>query len=234
VSARTATARAWTALVALGAAATLALATAACGSGGDSDDGPIDGAAHGTGDPADGDADDEDGDDPAASTPNPADGAPEFDFPEDVEILVDEDTTGDETVDEILRDHAYALLAMRESYAHAEPSENFYRYFTGSAVTKYETELAQYQEDGKVITGTDRFYNRVVRSHDEAEAMVTFCEDQSRAYEKDAATGEFEESEPTLSSYVSYTTFLDKGEDGEWQIKDFSALRESEPCRDAA
>lgn len=231
--ARTATARARTVLVAVGAAATLALATAACGSGGDTDDGPIDGAAHGSGDPADSDTDGEDGDDPADGAPEPADGAPEFDFPDDVEILVDEDTTGDETVDEILRDHAYALLAMRESYAHAEPTENFNRYWTGGGKALVEGNLQTYQDEGRAITGNSRFYNREVREHSEEQARLTFCEDVTQLYDRDSS-GEVQETEPSPDDYRSYVTFMSPSEDGGWQIKDITGQAGSDTCQQAA
>ncbi len=166
---------------------------------------------------------------PSASGP----GAPEFDLPQDVEVEIAEDTTGDAKKDEILRDHGYALMAQQEAYAATEATPNFAAYWDGEAAATFEADFAVYRKDGVTITGLDVFYFREVTSLKDGRAVVAYCEDQSKAYLKDAETGKVDRTPATLDSFIDARATMEKGADG-WKVVDYQATRGSKECRDEA
>ncbi|MGP3951641.1 hypothetical protein [Streptomyces sp. 7N604] len=161
-------------------------------------------------------------------------GAPKFDLPPDVKVVIDDDKTGDKPKDEVLKDHGYALMAMQEAYAKAEATENFDRYWQNEAADKFRAVFAEYKKRGTTITGTDRFYGRAVMSQDGKKALVTFCEDQSKAFDKDVKSGKVDRAQPNLDSFIEIRTVLEKGSAGEWQVTEYSGARGSKSCQQDA
>ncbi|WBB64007.1 hypothetical protein O7599_16460 [Streptomyces sp. WMMC500] len=210
--------RAGTAAAAAVAAAALLLT--GCGDDGGSSGDEIEGAKTGNKEPSA---------DPSAGEP----GAPRFDLPDDVEVEIAEDATGDERKDAILRDHGYALMAQQEAYAATEATANFAKYWDGEAAATFEADFATYRKDGITITGLDTFYFREVTSLKDGRAVVAYCEDQSRAYVKDTETGKVDKTPATLDSYIDARATMEKGADG-WKVVDYQATRGSKECRDEA
>ncbi|MGP3922626.1 hypothetical protein [Streptomyces sp. 8N616] len=167
-----------------------------------------------------------------SASPSPEEkGAPKFDLPSDVKVVVDADKTGDKAKDEVLRDHGYALMAMQEAYAEAEVTDNFDRYWQGEAADKFRAVFDEYKKSGTTITGTDRFYGRAVLSQEGKKALVTFCEDQSKAFDKDVKSGKVDRDEPSLDSFIEIRTVLEKGSAGAWQITEYLGQRGSKSCQ---
>ncbi|MFW6695312.1 hypothetical protein [Streptomyces sp. MAR4 CNX-425] len=211
--------RAGTAAAAAAAAAALLLTGCGGDDGGSSGD-EIEGAQPGSAEPS--------------AEPSPdGPGAPEFDLPADVEVEVSEDATGDGKKDAILRDHGYALMAQQEAYAATEATENFERYWAGEAAATFEADFAEYRKDGVTITGLDTFYFREVTSLTGGRAVVAYCEDQSKAYLKDAESGKVDKTPVTLNSYIDARATMEKSGDG-WKVVDYQATRGSKECRDEA
>lgn len=204
------------------AAVAAALLLAGCGGddGGSSSGDKIEGAQSGNEDPTT---------EPSADDP----GAPEFDLPDDVEVEIAADETGDKKKDEVLRYHGYALMAQQEAYAATEPTPNFEKFWDDVAAGKMTNDFATYRKDGITITGLDRFYFREVVSIEGTTAVVAACEDQSKAYVKDVETGKVEKTDTTLKSYVGLRSTMEKTADG-WKVVDYTATRGSEECRDKA
>ncbi|AUH41375.1 hypothetical protein [Streptomyces sp. CMB-StM0423] len=160
-------------------------------------------------------------------------GAPEFDLPDDVRVEIAEDATGDEQKDAILRDHGYALMAQQEAYAATGATPNFTQYWAGEAAATFAADFAEYRKDGVTITGLDTFYFREVTSLKDGRAVVAYCEDQSKAYLKNAGTGKVDKTPTTLDSYIDARATMEKSGDN-WQVVDYQATRGSKECRDEA
>ncbi|MEU6079246.1 hypothetical protein [Streptomyces sp. NPDC047108] len=158
-------------------------------------------------------------------------GTPEFDLPSDVKVVIDADKTGDKAKDVVLKDHGYALMAMQEAYAKAEATGNFDRYWRHEAAAKFRAVFGEYKKSGTTITGTDRFYGRAVMSLKGKKALVTFCEDQSKAFDKDVKSRKVARDEPSLDSFIEIRTVLEKGGAGDWQVTEYLGQRGSESCR---
>ncbi|MGP3922624.1 hypothetical protein [Streptomyces sp. 8N616] len=161
-------------------------------------------------------------------------GVPEFGLPSDVKVVIDDDKTGDKAKDEVLKDHGYALMAMSEAFAKARATDNFNRYWAEEAHAEYVANFKVYKDDGATITGTDRFYAREVKSLEDGKALVTFCEDQSQAFDKIVKTGKVEKTKPSLNSFFELRAQLKKSSTGEWQVIDEQRLEGSRSCQQDA
>ncbi|MEV6313646.1 hypothetical protein [Streptomyces sp. NPDC051776] len=168
---------------------------------------------------------------PSASASPEEKGAPKFDLPSDVKVVIDDDKTGDKAKDEVLKDHGYALMAMQEAYAKAKATGNFDRYWQGEAASKFRAVFDGYRKGGTTITGTDRFYGRAVMSHERKKALVTFCEDQRKAFDKDVKSKKVSRDEPSLDSFIEIRTVLEKGSAGDWKITEYLGQRGSKSCQ---
>ncbi|MEU6079248.1 hypothetical protein [Streptomyces sp. NPDC047108] len=171
---------------------------------------------------------------PPASPSAAEKGAPKFDLPSDVKVVIDADKTGDKAKDEVLKDHGYALMGMVESFAKGKTTDNFNRYWAEQAHAKYVANFKIYKDDGATVTGTDRYYGREVKSVEGNSALVTFCEDQSKVFDKIVKTDKVEKTKPSLKSFVELRAQLKKSVTGEWQVIDEQRLERSRSCQQDA
>lgn len=202
-------------------AATLLLT--ACGGGG-GDDKKIDASDSGTPAPA-----------PSATTTTAAPTTPpgpSFDFPPDVKVVVDADTTGDAVKDAILRDQGYGLQSVYVALSKDDPKEPLLKqYLTGSALAIWSESISAGQKQHLTATGDLHFYHRKVTSSSATTAGVTFCEDQRYSYNKHTDTGRVDKTKPSLNSFVSHTALMRKAADGTWQMADYKSQRGAAACR---
>ncbi|WP_130796230.1 hypothetical protein [Streptomyces otsuchiensis] len=221
---------------ALGAAAlTAALLLTACGS--DGDDAADDVPGMGQGGDAAPSQEPENGEEPETDEEDAGDpGEPTFDFPDNFEIVIDDDTTGDPEKDELLRDHGYALMAMMESYVQQKGTENFSRYWTAPVDSDYLYDFDWYADEGWTLAGVHRVYDRVVSDISEAGASIAFCEDVAEVRTEDVETGERvpDEAEGEYHHFLEHRMRLERAEGDNWQVSVSSWDRGSEKCADSA
>lgn len=168
----------------------------------------------------------------AAPTTSAAPSAPTFDFPPDVKVVVDADTTGDPTKDAILRDQAYGLQSVYVALGKADPKLPLLeKYLTETALEIWSESITSGKEHHLTATGDLRFYNRHVTSTGSATAGVTFCEDQRFSYNKHTDTGRVDKTTPSLNSFVFHTALMRKAADGTWQMADYKSQRGAAQCR---
>lgn len=162
----------------------------------------------------------------------PAVDAPEFDFPADLKVEVDADTTGDETKDAVLRDHGYAVRATMLALAKLDPELPVLSdYVTGDAFINSADNVESFKADGRTVTGATHFYDREVELRNKGLASVTYCEDQRKAFNKDVDSGEVDRTEPSDESFVRYTALMEKTEEGVWQMTFDQSERGAAECQ---
>ncbi|WP_419995966.1 hypothetical protein [Streptomyces boninensis] len=208
--------------IATTAAATAAAALLLAGCGGGGDDGKASDEIKGT----------DKSPSPSKSASAEA-GAPKFDLPSDVKVEVSDDVTGDKTKDAILRDHGFALMAMQESLAKAEATENFKQYWSSQANAKLNQSFKEYKKAGDTITGVDRFYARKVTSVKGNRAAVAYCEDQSKAFDKHVSTGKVYRNAPSLKGFIEVLTTMEKA-GGQWKVVEYVGREGSKECQQLA
>ncbi|WP_051951476.1 hypothetical protein [Actinacidiphila yeochonensis] len=169
----------------------------------------------------------------AAPTTTPAAaGAPTFDFPSDVKVVIDPDTTGDATKDAILRDQGYGLDATYVAVSKLDKNQPlFNEYLVEDAAETWSEAIDGGKKDSATITGTVHFYDRKVTVTDSTTAAVTFCEDQRYAYDKNTKTGKTAKTAPSADSFIFHTSRMLKASDGTWQTSTYNSQRGAAQCQ---
>ncbi|MEW2520131.1 hypothetical protein [Actinacidiphila alni] len=212
---------------ALTLAVTAALTLTACGGSDDSGsdritDGTVSPSARATTPSATG---------PAASsapTASPVD----FHLPSDIKVLIDADTTGDAAKDAVLHAQADTLTARQKLYVDLDPGSAVLKaYFSGQARAFYAEQIATRKKEGHTVTGTYRYYDRKVTAVTSDTAVVSYCEDQSKAYSKDVKTGTVLRTTPSPDDYRLYTATLLKNAGGIWQLDSFQGKADAPACQ---
>ncbi|MFB6554470.1 hypothetical protein [Streptomyces sp. NPDC056405] len=202
--------------VATAFAATAALLLTACGGGDDKVVGADTGRPSATA--------------PSAAPSGSAD-RPEITLPKGVEDVFERWETGDAAKDAALADAARAQTAINHAITQGKtdtPGLSFY--YEGKALTTSVKWVQKWLDAGITYTGTTRYFHPKVELFDKKSAGVSFCADESKAYNKDRKTGKVDKAPATDDSYVLYNTRLEKNEQGIWRTTDGTSVRGSETC----
>ncbi|MET9392577.1 hypothetical protein ABZY20_19650 [Streptomyces sp. NPDC006624] len=157
--------------------------------------------------------------------------APSFDFPRDLKVAVDRESSGDPVKDAILRDTAYAAQARVEAFARSESrTANMSRYFGANALSFWVGRVEAFKKDGLTVTGGYRYFNFEVTDVSEGTAAVRYCEDQSKAFNKEIKTGKVRRTKPSDKSFVLYTAQAARGAAGDWQVTQQSWKKGDPAC----
>ncbi|MFF3884569.1 hypothetical protein [Streptomyces sp. NPDC001914] len=208
--------------VATAFAATTALLLTACGGGDDSPkaNDKIAGAEQGSTRSAT----------PSASPSDNAD-RPDLTLPGDVKDEFDGWKTGDATKDAVLADAGRAQTAMNDAIIKGTsdtPGLPFY--YKGKALTSSVKWVQKWLDAGITYTGTTRYYSPKVEIFDSKSAGVSYCADESKAYNKDRKTKKVDRTPSGNDAYVLYNTRLEKTAQGVWQTSDGTSVRGSKTC----
>lgn len=162
----------------------------------------------------------------------PAAGAPTFDFPPDVKVVVDADTTGDPVKDAVLRDQGYGLQAIYLSIAKLNSKlPVFSKYLALDASKDWTDSIAWGRKYHRTVTGTAKFYDRKVTLRNSKTAGIAFCEDQSHSYDKDSTSGHVFTTTPSANDFIFHTAQMVKATDGTWQMANYRSQKGAAQCR---
>lgn len=172
----------------------------------------------------------------ATASPTQAAGpaAPTFALPPDIKVDFEGFTSGDVTKQSVLRDAKYAATSVVETEALGRTTQtpNLKRFFTGADGARLADQMIAYARTGKVASGLIRYYRPTVTVNKDAGSMtVQFCEDQRKAYDKDAKTGKVNVTSPSLKSFNSWTYVMGKSSSGEWQVFHYGWLHGAKQCQ---
>jgi hypothetical protein len=174
-----------------------------------------------------------------AATPSPtatqaaAANAPKFALPSDLTVDIQGFDSADSSKKDLLRDAGYAITSLLEAEAGHQTTEtaNFKRYWTGPRGAEYADTIIARIKSGKLITGTYRYYAPTVKPGASGAQVVAYCEDQRKAYDKDAKTGKAAVTTPSLSDYRSWSLVMRKGTAGNWQVTNFDWAKGAKTCQ---
>jgi hypothetical protein len=158
--------------------------------------------------------------------------APTFDFPSDVEVAVERESTGDPTKDAVLRDVAYSAEARIEAFVKGDGNAaNLNRYFAGPALTYWSKRIENVKEQGLTSTGSYRYYDfEVTDIANGKTAAVRYCEDQRKAYSKEIKTDKVRRTQPSEDDFILTTLQASKNSRGDWQVQTTSWKKADASC----
>jgi len=205
-----------------GAAALIAMAVAGCGSSGNKG-GDITGVQ--TGSPT------------AAASPSPSAsapaGAPPIALPSDLTVEIQFKPSGDASKDAVSEALGYALKAYNEGMAKGDPQTPAVKYAYYSTGGAYMANIInQLVGRNQTITGTSRYYAPAVTVNDATHAVVNFCEDQTKGFAKDKATGKVLTTTPSLTDYWAWNMGLEQV-DGVWRVAHAEGTKGSQQCQNS-
>ncbi|MET8132019.1 hypothetical protein ABZV24_08650 [Streptomyces sp. NPDC005251] len=209
--------------VAAAFAATTALLLTACGGGGDSSKGndKIAGA----------------GSDDTKKSASPSASAsddikrPDITLPGDVIDDFQSWKTGDATKDAVLADAGRAQTATNYAIIEGNPDEPALAYYRqGDALVSGARWVKSYVDAGITYTGTVRYFDPKVTIYGSTSAGVTFCTDETKAFNKNRKTKKVDHTPADNDAYVYYNTHLKKTKDGVWQTTELVSDRGNSKC----
>ncbi|MFE6481923.1 hypothetical protein ACFVGN_03115 [Streptomyces sp. NPDC057757] len=156
---------------------------------------------------------------------------PAITLPDDVEDVFENWKAADATQDTVLADAARAQTAINDAILKGKsetPGLTFY--YKGKALTTSVQWVEKWLDAGITYTGTTRYYSPKVQMFDSKSAGVSFCADETKAYNKDRKTSEVDKTPADDDSYVLYNTRLEKNQRGVWQTSDGTSVRGSKTC----
>lgn len=158
---------------------------------------------------------------------------PAIKLPKDMKNIFEGGKTGDPVKDAILYDSQERINSLDEAIdtrSLERPSFGFYS--TGEAARSAAVWVQGFLDDGITWTGTVRYYDRKVTLQGENKAVLSYCSDESKAYNKNLKTGETSgEVDNPVDSLVFYTTRLKKNDKGVWQTTDVYSKRGASQCQ---
>ncbi|ATL29674.1 hypothetical protein KY5_4656c [Streptomyces formicae] len=168
---------------------------------------------------------------PEKSSTAPAE-LPDFGLPADVKVEIASDTTGDKAKDRILKEQAESLMARQRIFLDLDPKSRYLtRYYADEALAFYVSEIKKAKADNRTITGLYRYYDRKVETHTGDIAVVSYCEDRSKAYAKDITSGKTRKTEPSPSDFIKNTATLAKTGNGTWVVQSFRGKTSAKECQ---
>jgi hypothetical protein len=211
-------------------AALLLTAVTACSSDSESDE-EIEGAQTGGEEtPAEDDAETPEPD------PVPTDDGierPEINVADDLEMVFEDESTGDPVEDAILRDSEWQVKAVYEVLTTHNWEDSSISFYTQRDALVREMDLVEsVLDEGHASAGVMRYFNREVTTLEGQDAaIVTYCRDFSEVYTTDFETGEVIEEADSDAQPTLYTTRVEQNNAGVWQTVSKESERESPECR---
>ncbi|WP_349239955.1 hypothetical protein [Streptomyces sp. CC219B] len=126
---------------------------------------------------------------PSASASSPAD-RPKIAFPDGVENEFENWKTGDAVKDAVLSDVTQTVNAVDDAILRGEVnSATVAHYRQGRALVSAQQWIQAWLDEDLTWTGVTRYFDPNVKVADADTAAVTYCADESKAYNKDRKTG---------------------------------------------
>lgn len=170
----------------------------------------------------------------ASPTPTQPAGAPEITLPADLKVTAQFTATGDADKDNVAQSLTYALRAYNGALAAGDARTAAFTYsWDGMARPYMANIIGQLVQRNQTITGETRYYAPTVTVTDANHAAATYCEDQSKGFPKDRATGQVSASTPSVRDYTEWNVGLEKSAQGVWRVTNALGEKGSTRCQSA-
>jgi hypothetical protein len=157
---------------------------------------------------------------------------PEITLPADVSDTFIPVKAGDRTKDAVLSDNAAFVKAMDSAIVQSEPDLPELEFYTeGEGAAAAQKWVQSFKDAGLTITGPTRYFNRKVTVSSPTTASLTYCGDESKAYNKHIKTGKVDVTKPNKDSYVAYGVRAQKNSQQVWETVSITSTRGSSVCQ---
>lgn len=154
-----------------------------------------------------------------------------FHLPAGLKVVFDGGATGDPTKDAILADNEKLIKAFYQAVDRGDPGDPaLKRYVTGDGAIAWMGNVQLFKTRGRTVTGMDRWFRRSVHIISPTTASLVFCNDQTKAYDKDKKTGKVFVTKPNPTDFVFFNSFVQKDAQGTWRATFRTAARGARRC----
>ncbi|MCF3125589.1 hypothetical protein IPZ68_38730 [Streptomyces arenae] len=156
---------------------------------------------------------------------------PEIRLPADVKNTFEGAVTTDPVKKAVLADNERRLGTIAQAITSGDTKTSGMGFYSaGMALESASAYVKGGLDKGLTITGTARFYDRVVTVHNARSASLSYCADETRVFVKERGTKKPKKDPVTRRSYVFYETELVKNKKGVWQTTSVESARGSTRC----
>ncbi|MFB7654903.1 MULTISPECIES: hypothetical protein [unclassified Streptomyces] len=158
-------------------------------------------------------------------------GRPDVKVPSDMKSVFEGWKTGDAAKDAALADAQRALGSVDDAIARGDTKSKALSFYYQDDALISEVKWVQAWLDANISwTGTIRYFDPRVTLRDEKTAVIVYCADDGKAYNKDRKTGKVDKTPASDSPYVLYNTRLEKSGEGVWVTTGMHTKRGHEQC----
>ncbi|MEV2233989.1 hypothetical protein AB0H69_36170 [Streptomyces phaeochromogenes] len=204
-------------------AASAALLLTACGGSDDKSSDDIKGADKGSSSPS-----------ASASATTGGDG-PDLGLPKDFKLVFDFDKPSDAKHAAALADAQNYVRAMYHGIVAQDPEDPAYQYYSDAQGAQYvKSQIQAAVKGGWTITGTDKYYDAETTTLSGGKrVLVTFCENQAKAYSKEIKTGKVLRAEENPDSYLKHRLLMvpSSGSPQIWRVQVIEVLGKAKECQ---
>ncbi|MEU7583179.1 hypothetical protein AB0B50_37020 [Streptomyces sp. NPDC041068] len=127
----------------------------------------------------------------------------------------------------MLNDNREFIRATDDAIVRGNPKSSALRFYAKGDALKVSVDwVQQFVDAGQSVSGTVRYYNRKVTFLKDDSAGLTYCGDETKAYNKDRETGKRSDGVTSSSdAYVFYNLQLEKDSKGVWQTEQMMSKR---------
>ncbi|MEV5077285.1 hypothetical protein AB0K74_00325 [Streptomyces sp. NPDC056159] len=152
-------------------------------------------------------------------------------LPGDVKETFEGWKTGDATKDAVLADAGRAQTAVTYAVTQGDPNSPALAFYqAGTALPGSQDWVKSIVDAGFTFSGSVRYYAVKTSLFDEKSAGVSYCADESKAFNKNRKTQKVDRVPPTDDSYVQYSTRLELNSKGVWQTTKLESQRGNKAC----
>ncbi|PWI11213.1 hypothetical protein DIZ27_07425 [Streptomyces sp. NWU339] len=168
---------------------------------------------------------------PASASPDA--NRPDVSVPKDLNLVFDFEKPSDADEAAALKDAANYIRALNHGISRQDPEDPAYQFYSGAGAARYaKSQIQEYVDGGWTVTGTDRYYRPETNPVSETKAaktiLVTFCEDQSKAYGKEVKSGKVHRTEESLASYQKFSILMASQQDSPvWRAQQITVAGEA-------
>ncbi|MEV0981281.1 hypothetical protein [Streptomyces sp. NPDC049915] len=167
----------------------------------------------------------------ASPTPTARTARPDLSLPSDVTESFEGWKTGDATKDAVLADAGHAQTAVTHAVVQGDPEDAALKFYqVGTALAGSQDWVKSIVGSGATFTGAVRYYAPRISVFDKNTAAVTYCSDESKAFNKNRKTNKVDKTPVTNDAYVLYSTRLEKSAQGVWQTTKLQSERGNKTC----
>ncbi|MFI9603141.1 hypothetical protein ACIHCX_25400 [Streptomyces sp. NPDC052043] len=170
----------------------------------------------------------------ASSSPSPSSGGvdrPDMKLPGDVKETFEGWKTGDAAKDAVLADAGRAQTAVTYAVTQGDPNSPALAFYqAGTALPGSQDWVKSIVDADLTYSGSVRYYAVKISLFDKTSAGVSYCADETKAFNKNRKTQKVDRVPPTNDSYVLYSTRLELNSHGVWQTTKLESQRGNKAC----